>query len=252
MSSTATERGRSDLGARGGRYCLLAATAVVATLLTLSIHVPSAHADTVIGAGGTFFFDEGEFVGERRVSIQRTDLDEEFANDSFVSGALWVLFDASERVRMGAAYKFYGTYHYAPEDRDDDEDQVRELGLPMEFVYLIDLVLPMTSDFDFLLGAQVGAVLLVPSGDFERRIESLQDQGVDVVDGPRIGYVVGPTVGMKWNINEMFAIRSDFGARWQQIFLFATEQDVAGTPFGIDLYINNIRYEVNAGLEVAF
>lgn len=231
------------------RAALWTALALVPALAVLGW--PSSADAQVVGAGGMLFFDEGEFVGERRISVQRTSLDADFGNDSMVGGAIWALFEIGDRVRLGPAYRFFGSYDVRLDDADDDDDAV-ELGWLMEFTAQLDWVLPMTADFDFLLGAQAGVVLLVPSGDLEDRIDELQGQGIDVFGGPRVGYVVGPQVGMKWNINEMFAVRSDFAVRWQQIFLFQTEQRIAGTPFLFEQRLDLVRYEVDLGLEVAF
>lgn len=213
---------------------------------------PSQADAQVLGAGANFYFDEGEMVGEQRISVQTVDRGFEFANESFVGGYLSLLFPVSDRVRMGMAYRFHGSYDYVNEDRDDDDAEAEEFGWLMDFVYQLDVVLPMTRDLDFLIGGQVGLVLLVPGGTVEDDIDAFQAQGVDVLSGPRLGYVVGPALGMKWNINDMFAVRTDFGIRWQQLLLFATSQTVGNTPFSIDQHANIMRYEVNTGLEVAF
>src|SRR5690606_4275362 len=98
-----------------------------------------------IGLGGSFIFDEGEMKGERKVSVATTDIDFEYGNDTFILGSIWMLFDVSDSVRMGFAYKYLGTYDYIPEDNEDNnEDETEELGILMEFLYQLEWLLEMT------------------------------------------------------------------------------------------------------------
>ena len=215
--------------------------------------------DLTIGLGPNIYVDDATITGSERRSAQPTEQDFDIFNDTLFAGEIWLATEIIDNLRLGGGIKYLGPYEYIrKEDAEEEDDpnvtrigQLLELTLRME--YLLQLV---TFDegmaLDLLLGLDLGMTMLFPDGALEREIADLQDQNVDAWDTPRLGYVVGPQVGMRFKYNETLAFRFNVAFNWSQMFLFAINEKVDGIDFELSRQVDIIRVHVGLGLEATF
>jgi hypothetical protein len=101
-----------------------------------------------------------------------------------------------------------------------------------------------------ILGAQVGPALLVPDGEFQQEIDELKEEGFDVWDTPRIGYHIAPQVGALWELDDRLSVRTDLGIRYENMFLFAIDDEVDGVAYERSWDTSVLRYEFGLAMEV--
>ena len=212
-------------------------------VVALLVWSSSANAQTVVGLGGSAFFEDTDLNGLQRISVQETDQSENYRSKSFLTAQVWFLLKMSEKFRAGSGIAYYGTYSGATKP---DEDQDRDDFEPdfYEFGRLIELFA------DLLFGAVFGVPILFPGGQFKEEIERLQDQGANVLSLPRIGYMVGPDIGGRYKFNEWLSFRSDIVVTFSQLFLFATTQTIDNTAFRKRWSTRTLRYQFNLGAEI--
>lgn len=220
-----------------------------------------ADAQTVVGIGAKAFFEDSKLNGEEQIAVIEEDESYEYRSKGFLSGSIWFLLQLSDRIRVGSTVDYYGTYSSATkcdrENRDDCsefEPNFYEFGKLMEFYGRFEYRVPATDQFDLILGTVFGLPILFPSGDFREEIDGLREEGANVLTLPRVGYLLGPDVGLRWKYNEHLAVRGDFIVKWEQMFLFSTRQNVGSDPpiaFRKTWTTGTLRYEIGVGVEVA-
>lgn len=227
-----------------------------ALLLCLSVGAgwrASARAELLIGVGGQLFFDDVDLTGERKVAVLSTDESYAASSDGMLSGALWALKSVGQGLYVGGQVQYFGSYTTAPDEARDNDDRVRAFGQWLELSGRGEWMVDVMPDVSVGLGAQLGLVMLFPGDDFEREINALRDQGASVSSAstPRLGYLVGPNLAARWRFMAPLALRLDLGLKWEQVYLFKTEEKIGGIPFRKDWQLDLLRYEVGVGLEVA-
>lgn len=215
--------------------------------------------DLTIGLGPNIYVDDATITGTERRSAQVTELDFDIFNDTLFAGEIWLATEVIDNLRLGGGIKYLGPYEYIrKEDAEEEDDpeitrigQLLELTLRLE--YLLELVdLDDGMALDLLLGLDLGMTMLFPDGALEREIADLKDQNVDAWETPRLGYVVGPQVGLRFKYNETLAFRFNVAFNWSQMFLFAIDEKVDGIDFELSRQVDIIRVHVGLGLEATF
>ena len=214
------------------------------------------------GLGVQLFFDDGDLDAEQQVSVQApTDESYEHGSDGFLSMNAWALFPMGSNIYVGGQVQYLFDYETAGATNDNenicspnDNNNVCSLGHLIEVSGRAEYLIEVLGDLDVAVGGQLGVAMLIPGGDLQGEIEALQNQQVDVLGAgvPRIGYLVGPIVGTRWRFHELISFRGELAMKWEQLFIFNTEQTVSGIAFRKSWTDNILRYEINAGLEVAF
>ena len=232
-----------------------------AAVVVLVITPQLAQAQTVVGLGVKGFFEDSKLNGEEQIAVLQADESYEYRSDGFLSGSIWFLLQLSERIRVGSAVDYYGTYASMTrcdrENRDDCSDfepNRYEFGKLLEFYGRFEYHVPVSDDLDLLLGTVFGLPVLFPSGDFREEIDGLKEEGANVLSLPRIGYLLGPNIGARWKYNDHLAIRGDFIVKWEQMFLFRTRQNIGSDPpiaFRKKWTTGTLRYELGLGVEVS-
>jgi hypothetical protein len=207
-----------------------------------------------IGTGAGIYTDDGDLDGLERTDVLEED-DQSFSFDSHNSivGSIWYLRQASESIRWGGGLRYYGSYEVleVPDDEDnDDEFQPYELGQLTNFYMQGEWLVRFSGDKALILGAQIGPSLLVPDGEFQQEIDQLKDDGVDVWDTPRVGYHVAPQIGALWELDDRLSIRTDLGVRYENLFLFAVDDNVDGVTKEKTWTTSVLRYEFGLAMEV--
>jgi hypothetical protein len=214
----------------------------------------SALAQQYIGTGAGIYTDDGDLEGLERTDVVQEN-DESFSFDSHNSivGGIWYLRHASENVRWGGGLRYYGSYEVleVPDDENnDDEFQPYELGQLTNFYMQAEWLVRFGGDKALILGAQVGPSLLVPDGEFQQEIDELKEEGFDVWDTPRIGYHIAPQVGALWELDDRLSVRTDLGIRYENMFLFAIDDEVDGVAYERSWDTSVLRYEFGLAMEV--
>jgi hypothetical protein len=228
---------------------------MIGALLCVAASLPSAGAqggELIIGVGGQLFFDDVDLVGERKVAVLSTDEGYAASSDGLMSGSLWVLKGLGKGLYVGGQIQYYGSYTTAPEEERNNDTRVKAFGQLLELSGRGEWMYEVMDKVSVGLGAQLGLVMLFPGDDFEKEIDALRDQGASVSSAgtPRLGYLVGPSLAARWRFMEPLALRLDLGLKWEQVYLFKTEEKIGGIPFRKDWQLDLIRYEVGVGLEV--
>lgn len=221
------------------------------------LSVPSsASAQQYIGAGAGLYTEDGDLRGEERRDVVREE-DESFSFDSHNAfmGGIWYLRHASENVRWGGGLRYYGSYEIVEipqeENNNADEPQPFELGQLTDFYVQAEWLIPFRDDYALILGAQAGPSLLVPDGEFQQQIDDLKDQGVDVWDIPRVGFNLAPQIGARWQLDERLSVRGDLGMRYENLYLFAVDDNVEGVTYERSWTTSTLRYEFGLAMEIA-
>ena len=232
-----------------------------ASLLSILGLVP-AHAfsqDHVIGVGAEVHWDDGELDGEERVALTAPKQeDRSFEREESTAFALWYLYKATESLRVGGGVRYYGTYSLldeVPEDtREEDLPEPEEFGDWLELYGQVEWHTPLVASgaMEFVLGAQAGVIEFFPGGALEEEIRRLQEQNAGVWDAPRLGFMFGPQVGVRYQALELLALRLDLGVRYNRVFLFSTSEEVDGVAFSKQWSLNVLRYAASLGAEVTF
>lgn len=211
-----------------------------------------ARAELIVGVGGQLFFDDVDLVGERKVAVLSTDEGYAASSDGMLSGALWALKGVGDGLYVGGQVQYFGAYTTVPDDARDNDDRVKAFGHWLELSGRGEWMMDVMPEVSVGLGAQLGLVMLFPGDDFEKEIDALQDQGAGVSSAgtPRLGYLIGPNLAARWRLMSPLALRLDLGMKWEQVFLFKTEEKIGGIPFRKDWQLDLLRYEVGVGLEV--
>jgi len=238
-------------------------TSSVALLLTLSAFALTPNVaqakkgDITIGVGPNFYFDDATVSGRERQSIQVTEIDFDYTNDTYFAGDLFIVSEVIDNLRLGGGLKYLGPYEYiTAEEAEEDDPNVVRIGQLIELTIRVEYLLELatfekTMSLDLLLGAELGMALLFPDGDLQREIDQLQNQGADAWDTPRLGYVVGPQVGMRFKYNDTLAFRFNVAFNWEQLFLFAINENVNGVDFELERRADIIRVHFGIGIEAS-
>ncbi|MBX5483262.1 MAG: hypothetical protein IRZ16_15680 [Myxococcaceae bacterium] len=224
---------------RGTRFGVSAAILI----LTLTAGA-DAFAQERLGVGFDLWAETGQLSGEQWINASR--LDESF--DTAAAGgsiSAWMLFLARDRVRAGPGIRFFGNY-----GRGGNQEYL--LGFLTEAFMMGEYSLRAFEKFDILLGGRAGLAVLAPGGEFGEEITRLQREGVGVWSVPRPGVLAGIDVGLRRQLTGKFALRADLNAQYEQLFLFATNEEIDHYRFQKNWSTHTIRLGLLFGAEVSF
>ncbi len=216
-----------------------------------ALALPAAAQDAV-GVGGMVFIDDGQLEDTERRSILEDRESFPFGSDGLLGASVWWLRELDQRFRAGARVSWFGSYALV-EDVDDDEDEPD----PIEYGHLLEvagrgeLVAGMTDAVDLVLGGELGLLFLFPGGDLEAEIEALDNQGVDVWSGPKLGWSAKATAGARWRYSDRLAVRGDLGLGYNALWIFDTDETVQGIRFQKQRDLEIWRYSLTLGVEVS-
>ncbi len=230
-----------------------ASAVITFALIVVGSAAAWAQANTVVGIGPGMYFEDGTMDGEEQASVQITDETFNYISDGTLNFSVWWLAAVTENLRMGATIMYYGSYTASiqeEDNNDDEEEELYEFGSLWEFYGRIEYLVPTYEGLDVMFGAVAGIPVLFPDGEFQEEIDRLRDQQASVWDLPRIGYMVGPIVSMRYGYSDYLFFRLDLALKWEQLLLFNTSEEVQGVAFGKDWTISTLRSEFTLGIEV--
>jgi hypothetical protein len=188
--------------------------------------------------------------GTDRRSILVTDETFEFSNGNKLYGSLGFLAALGQRMRVGVVGRYFGAYDYH-QRMGASESETHKLGTLFELAVQAEYPVTVLPRVQMTFGAQGGLAVLFPGGQFEEEIRTLRRQGASVWNVPRLGYLVGPRIGVRWAMAERLYLRGDLDLTWCQTFLYLTHDDVAGVDFEKRRRANVIRQTLGVSVEVA-
>jgi hypothetical protein len=200
-----------------------------------------------IGVGLDFFAEDARMSGEQAINASRRDESFDYGSGSFLSATLSLSVPApisSDRARIGGGIRLFGNYSRGG-------DVPFGFGLLNQAFITGEYGLPVARQVEAMFGARGGLSLLFPGREFSAEINRLQDQGVDVWSVPRIGWLVGLSVGARRQMSEHILLRADLAAQYEKLYLFATSQEIDGLQFNKDWSTSGIRLGLTLGIEFA-
>ncbi len=209
---------------------------------------------TAVGVGAALFFEDTDLMQEERAAVQEDSNTQAYSADSFLSGSIWFLYPLGTNIRVGSQLEWYGTWigvEENEEDNGDEEPETYEFGRLLEFFGRVEYNVPVGERYDLYFGGIFGVPVLFPDGDFKAEIDEADEDGLNVLSFPRIGFLVGPTIGAAWQYTDYLAVRGDLMFKYEKMFLFRTSQTVEGVGFQKNWDTSTFRWSLNLGIEVA-
>jgi hypothetical protein len=200
-----------------------------------------------VGVGGDLFLEGARMSGEQGINTSRFDESFDYTSASFVSATAWLstsVPSTSERLRMGAGLRIFGNY-------GGGGGRAFGFGLLNEAFVTGEYGLPVADQMEVLFGARAGFAFLLPGRELEAEIRRLQEQGVGVWSVPRVGWLAGPSVGARRRMSDRIWLRADLAGQAEQLFLFATTQEISGFRFTKNWSTLGLRLGLTLGAEFA-
>lgn len=205
-----------------------------------------------IGLALDLFGESSRVAGEQRIDASRRDESFDYGSATFVSATTWLMFRRGERFSLGPGVRLYGLYS------SNDRDFL--FGLLTDAFLAAEYNIPVAPKWEVLFGGRVGLSVLFPGGDLVTEINRLRNEGADVWNVPRVGYLGGIHGGARWRVFERLSLRADLKGQYGQMFIFATDQnvqvvvgDVENTyRFRKSWSTYSLRLGLTLGVELAF
>ncbi|MGQ0504408.1 MAG: hypothetical protein ACT4TC_03745 [Myxococcaceae bacterium] len=199
-----------------------------------------------LGVGADFFGESNRLVGEHWINQTRQDESFDYGSGSFFSTTAWLLIPMNRFIRVGPGARIFGNYSSSGNNNF-------KFGFLSEAFAQGELSFRTFERFELVLGARAGLALLWPTtgSDFGREIDRLQQQGLGVFSGPRLGWVAGLGVGMRRKMWDWFHLRADLTGQHQELYLFATDQMVDGLRVQKWWRTGSWRFGLTLGAEVS-
>ena len=200
-----------------------------------------------LGVGPDFFLEGSRMTGEQDINASRQDESFDYSSAGFLSGTAWLTSSVpsvTESLRVGAGVRFFGNYAAGG-------GRTFGFGLLNEVFISGEYGLPVADKTEVLFAARVGLSVLVPNGSLAEEIHRLQGQGVSVWSVPRVGWLVGPSFGVRRRMSERIWLRADLLAHIEQQYLFATSQEISGLRFTKNWSTLALRLGLSLGAEFA-
>lgn len=198
-----------------------------------------------IGVGPDLFLESSRMSGELGIDTSRRDESFDYTSAGFLSVSAWLnssVPSVSERLRVGAGLRVFGNYA-AGGDREFG------FGLLNEVFATGEYGLPVADKTEVVFAARAGLSLLIPGREFSAEIRRLQEQGVSVWSVPRVGWLVGPSVGARRRMTDRIWLRADVLGQVEQQYLFATSQEISGFNYTKNWSTLALRLGLSLGAE---
>jgi hypothetical protein len=200
-----------------------------------------------VGVGGDLFLEGARMSGEQGINAARFDESFDYTSASFLSATAWLSTPVprvNERLRVGAGLRIFGNYGGGGRNEFG-------FGLLNEAFVSGEYGLPVADQMEVVFGGRAGLAFLVPGREFEAEIRRLQEQGVGVWSVPRVGWLVGPSVGARRRMSDRIWLRADLLAQAEQLYLFATSQEISRFRFTKHWSTLGLRLGLTLGAEFA-
>lgn len=202
--------------------------------------VKSGHADNEIGVAVELVAETSQLKGKLLIGVAESDESFKYVPRLLAYRAWFTMPWWKGKLIPSLALRL--PYSGARENQPDFN-----FGYLVEPAIGFEYSLGLTDKIDAPLGARAGIPILIPAGDFQRQI-NLQSE-VGSIGGPRFGWLVGATGGLRRTLPKKFAIRFDISLEFSQVYLFATRAEINGEPYARDWNTSVTRLSLALGIE---
>ncbi len=197
-----------------------------------------------VGVSPDLFLEGAQLTGVQRIDTAR--LDESFGYSAgFLSVTAWLTTPVptvSERLRVGAGVRIFGNYAASG-------GQQYGFGILNEAFVSGEYGLPVADKTEVIFAGRAGFSFLIPGLEFAETIRNLQAQGVDVWSVPRVGWLVGPSLGARRQMSDRIWLRADLLGQVGAQYLFATSQEISGFRYSKNWSTLGLRLGLSFGAE---
>ncbi|HEX5747137.1 MAG TPA: hypothetical protein VFZ09_12915 [Archangium sp.] len=197
-----------------------------------------------IGVSPDLYLEGARMTGVQYINTAR--LDESFDYSAgFLSITAWLsapVSSVSERLRLGAGVRVFGNYAASG-------GQQFGFGIYNEAFVSGEYGLPVADKTEVVFAGRAGLSLLIPGLEFAETINRLQTQGVSVWSVPRVGWLLGPSVGARRRMSDSIWLRADLLGQIGQQYLFATSQEISGFNYSKTWSTLGLRLGLSLGAE---
>ncbi|HZH13535.1 MAG TPA: hypothetical protein VE057_04145 [Archangium sp.] len=205
---------------------------------------PAAPGRMRVGVSPDLFLEGAQLTGVQHIDTAR--LDESFGYSAgFLSVTAWLTTPVptvSERLRVGAGVRIFGNYAASG-------GQQYGFGILNEAFVSGEYGLPVADKTEVIFAGRAGFSFLIPGLEFAETIRNLQAQGVDVWSVPRVGWLVGPSLGARRQMSERIWLRADLLGQVGAQYLFATSQEISGFRYSKNWSTLGLRLGLSLGAE---
>ena len=146
--------------------------------------------------------------------------------------------------RLGGSFGYAGNYSVGGQDGS--------LGQQLTLDFRVEWTGHLTGAF-WLLGApRIGVSTIIPAGILQDRIDQNQRFGFNTLSGPRLGFLIGGDVGVRYMVNNWFSLRGTVGYVYNMHFLINSTASGELVDASQSWTVSASRLSGNLGLEVAF
>ncbi len=197
-----------------------------------------------IGVSPDLYLEGARMSGVQYINTTR--LDESFDYSAgFLSITAWLsapVATVNERLRLGAGVRIFGNYAASG-------GQQFGFGIYNEAFVSGEYGLPVADKMEVVFAGRAGLSLLIPGLEFAETISRLQTQGVSVWSVPRVGWLLGPSVGARRRMSNNIWLRADLLGQIGQQYLFATSQEISGFNYSKNWSTLGLRLGLSLGAE---
>jgi hypothetical protein len=205
---------------------------------------PAAPGRLRVGVSPDLFLEGARMSGVQFVNTVR--LDESFDYSAgFLSVTAWLTTPVptvSERLRVGAGVRIFGNYAASG-------GQQYGFGIFNELFVSGEYGLPVADKTEVVFAGRAGLSVLIPGLEFAETITRLQGQGVNVWSVPRVGWLLGPSLGARRRMSDNIWLRADVLGQVGQQYLFATSQEISGFQYTKNWSTLGLRLGLSLGAE---
>ncbi|WP_375771164.1 hypothetical protein NR798_09775 [Archangium gephyra] len=197
-----------------------------------------------IGVSPDLYLEGAQLTGVQFIDTAR--LDESFGYSAgFLSITAWLstpVPTVSERLRVGGGVRILGNYAASG-------GQQYGFGIFNEAFVTGEYGLPVADKTEVVFAGRAGLSVLIPGLEFAETIRNLQAQGVDVWSVPRVGWLLGPSLGARRQMSNNIWLRADLLGQVGQQYLFATSQEISGFRYSKNWSTLGLRLGLSLGAE---
>lgn len=197
-----------------------------------------------VGVSPDLYLESARMTGVQHIDTVR--LPESFDYSAgFLSVTAWLTTPVptvSERLRVGAGVRIFGNYAASG-------GQQYGFGILNEAFVSGEYSLPAADKMEVIFAGRAGLSFLIPGLEFAETIRNLQAQGVDVWSVPRVGWLVGPSLGARRQMTDRIWLRADLLGQVGQQYLFATSQEISGFRYSKNWSTLGLRLGLSLGAE---
>lgn len=245
-SSAAMQPARRTLFRSGLRRPWIRALSAVLTLMTLSA---SARADAPhsLQLNLELYSDDATHATSRNIGGNLQEDETEVGRFPAFALSLTYLLPVMEHVKLGPGVRYLSSYRYIADDSDDENDPGTLIGRMFELYARAEFPISLGDDLTLAPAIDLGVPVLFAAGDLQDDLNAQERLGYSVNGLPRIGFLVGAELGVRYHLVDFLYARAGLGLQHSRISLY--DASVDGGVGEVSRSISIMRIRAVLGLE---